>query len=324
VAIGAVWMAAGTQTFNLDRLVASLDLTLKSQLWLFAAFFTAFAVKSAMWPFHTWLPDAQHEAPTTAAVALGIKVGAYGMYRFAIPLFPAAAMEPSVRAIIMTLAVIGIIYGALVALVQPDFKRLVSYAAISHAGFVLLGLFGGSVQSVQGAVMVMVSSGITNAALFILLGILHQQRKTGMIANYGGIARVVPVFAVMLSLVSFSSLGLPGTNGFVGEFLVLIGTYRTSPVASILAATGVIFAAVYFLWAVQRVLFQPLHIEENKQLKDLNGRERFVMVIFAAVILGVGIAPRAVLNAIEPSAQRLVDRIEHGASAVLTPSPAAN
>jgi NADH-quinone oxidoreductase subunit M len=324
VAIGAVWMAAGTHTFNVDQLAATLDLTLKSQLWLFAAFFIAFAVKSAMWPFHFWLPDAQHEAPTTAAVALGIKVGAYGIYRFALPLFPAAAMEPTVRSLIMTLAVVGIIYGALVALVQPDFKRLVSYAAISHAGFVLLGLFGNSVQSVSGAVMVMISSGITNAALFLLLGILHQQRSTGMIANFGGIARVVPVFAVMLSLVSFSSIGIPGTGGFVGEFLVLIGTYKASPVATVLAATGVVFAAVYFLWAVQRVLFQKITNEKNLALRDLNTRERLVMAVFAAAILGVGIAPRGVLNAIKPSAGRLVDRVERGASAVAPVAPGTN
>jgi NADH-quinone oxidoreductase subunit M len=310
VAIGALWKAAGQGTFALDALVRTTGLSVGTQIWMFAAFFLAFAVKSAMWPFHTWLPDAQHEAPTTAAIALGIKVGAYGLFRFAIPLFPAAAMHDTVRGVVIGLGVIGIIYGALVAMVQPDFKRLVSYAAISHAGFVLVGLFAGSVESVQGALLVMLSSGITNAALFLLLGILHEQRGTGMIANFGGLARVVPVFAVMLVLVSLASIGLPGTNGFVGEFLVLLGAYRQFPIATFLAGIGIILAAVYFLWATQRVLFQPLVHEANRSLRDLNARERAVMGIFAVVIVWLGVAPGGLLKHIEPSARRLVDRVE--------------
>ncbi|MCU0623406.1 MAG: NADH-quinone oxidoreductase subunit M [Gemmatimonadaceae bacterium] len=320
VAIGALWKSAGQGTFALDALVGATGLSTTAQIWMFAGFFFAFAVKSAMWPFHTWLPDAQHEAPTTAAIALGIKVGAYGLFRFAMPLFPAAVMHDTVRGVVIGLGVIGIIYGALVAMVQPDFKRLVSYAAISHAGFVLVGLFAGSVESVQGAVLVMLSSGVTNAALFLLLGILHEQRGTGMIANFGGLARVVPMFAVMLTLVSLASIGLPGTNGFVGEFLVLLGAYREFPVATFLAGIGIILAAVYFLWATQRVLFQPLVHEANRSLRDLNRREQVVMGVFAVVIIGLGVAPGGLLRHIEPSARRLVSRIEASRAAPAVPT----
>jgi NADH-quinone oxidoreductase subunit M len=214
----------------------------------------------------------------------------------------------------LTIGTVGIIYGALVAMVQPDFKRLVSYAAISHVGFVIVGLWANTVQGVTGAVMVMVSSGVTNGALFLLLGILHEQRRTGMIANFGGIARVVPVFAAFLTLVSMSSIGLPGTQGFIGEFLVLAGVYREYPLFALLAATGVILAAVYFLWAVERTLFQELRIAENRKLRDLNRRELGVMVLFAVVTLWVGIAPGRVLRTIEPSAERLVERVAQGAA----------
>jgi NADH-quinone oxidoreductase subunit M len=314
VAIGAAWLAAGGTTFSLDALLARLDLSVGQQVWLLLAFVLAFAVKSAVFPFHFWLPDAQHEAPTTASIALGIKVGGYGLYRFALPLFPAAAMDDTVRAVMLTIGTVGIIYGALVAMVQPDFKRLVSYAAISHVGFVIVGLWANTVQGVTGAVMVMVSSGVTNGALFLLLGILHEQRRTGMIANFGGIARVVPVFAAFLTLVSMSSIGLPGTQGFIGEFLVLAGVYREYPLFALLAATGVILAAVYFLWAVERTLFQELRIAENRKLRDLNRRELGVMVLFAVVTLWVGIAPGRVLRTIEPSAERLVERVAQGAA----------
>ncbi|MFN9454409.1 MAG: NuoM family protein [Gemmatimonadota bacterium] len=322
VAIGALWKSAGQGTFALDALVGAPGPSTTAQVWLFAGFFLAFAVKSAMWPFHTWLPDAQHEAPTTAAIALGIKVGAYGLFRFAMPLFPAAVTHETVRSVVIGLGVVGIIYGALVAMVQPDFKRLVSYAAISHAGFVLVGLFAGSVESVQGAVLVMLSSGVTNAALFLLLGILHEQRGTGMIANFGGLARVVPMFAVMLTLVSLASIGLPGTNGFVGEFLVLLGAYREFPVATFLAGLGVILAAVYFLWATQRVLFQPLAHEANRSLRDLNRREQAVMLVFAVVIVGLGVAPGGLLRHIEPSARKLVARVESRGRPSAAPVPA--
>ena len=179
-------------------------------------------------------------------------------------------MSPTVRTIILTLAVIGIIYGALVALVQPDFKKLVAYSSVSHLGFVMLGIFALTVQSVQGALMVMINHGISTGALFLLIGMIYERRHTRLIEAYGGIARVVPMFAALLTIVSFSSIGLPGTNGFVGEFLVLIGSFRTHPIFAVFATTGVIFAAAYLLWAIQRILFNPLDKPENEHIPDLN------------------------------------------------------
>lgn len=304
VAIGVTWAQAGAGSFALDALLAAVPPAAGTQVALFTAFLLAFAVKSAMWPFHAWLPDAQHEAPTTAAIALGIKVGAYGLFRFAMPLFPAAVADGTVRGLVVGAAVTGILYGALVAMVQPDLKRLVSYAAVSHAGFVLLGLFTTSVEGAQGAVFVMLSSGVVNAVLFLLLGMLHERRGTWTIDAFGGLARVMPRFAVALAVAALAAIGLPGTIGFTGEFLVLLGAFRAAPFAATAATVGVVLAAVYMLWAVQRVLFQPLAHEENRGLRDLDLRERFVMAACLVVIVGVGIAPSGVLRRVEPSARR--------------------
>ena len=315
VAIILAWMSSGGTSFGLETLQRTLSLDLNAQRWLFAAFFLAFAIKSAVFPFHTWLPDAQHEAPTTTAVALAVKVGAYGIIRFAVPLFPGAAMDDGMRAIVLGLAVIGIVYGALVALVQPDFKKLVSYSSISHVGFIMLGVFALSEQSVQGAILVMVNTGITSAAMLCVLGMLHERRKTGMIANFGGIARVVPMLAAMLMLIAMSGIGLPGTNGFVGEFLVLAGSYKAWPLTTILAATGVVLGAVYALWAIQRVIFNPLDNPENRKMKDLNGRELGVLGAFAVAILWIGIVPGPVLSRLAEPSRRFVTQVERGAQA---------
>src|SRR5215216_3658805 len=249
--------------------------------WLFGAFFLAFAVKVPMFPLHTWLPDAHVEAPTAGSVVLAsimLKLGTFGFLRLAVPLFPTAAMNPTVRTIVLALAVIGIVYGALVSLVQPDFKKLVAYSSVSHLGFVMLGIFALTVQSVQGALMVMINHGISTGALFFLIGMLYERRHTRLIEAYGGIARAVPMFATLLTVVTFSSIAVPGTNGFVGEFLVLLGSFRTAPILSILASTGVIFAAGYLLWAIQRILFNPLDKPENEHIPDLNARELLLMV----------------------------------------------
>ncbi len=308
--------SGGTPNFSYDNLVSHPTLAPRVALWLFGAFFAAFAVKVPMFPFHTWLPDAHVEAPTAGSVILAgimLKMGTFGFLRFALPLFPGTAMNPTVRAVIVTLAVIGIIYGALVAMVQPDFKKLVAYSSVSHLGFVMLGIFALTLQSVQGALMIMINHGISTGALFLLIGMIYERRHSRAIESYGGIARVVPVFAALLTLVSLSSIGLPGTNGFVGEFLVLVGAFKPYPVFTTIAATGVIFAAVYLLWAIQRILFNPLDKKENEHIPDLNWREIGLMVPFIIVIIWLGVYPAPVLRRMEPSAQKLVTTVTQGA-----------
>jgi NADH-quinone oxidoreductase subunit M len=289
-----------------------------TQLLLFAAFFAAFAVKVPMFPFHTWLPDAHVEAPTAGSVVLAgimLKMGTFGFLRLAMPLFPTAALNPIVRDVILTLAVIGILYGALVALVQPDFKKLVAYSSVSHLGFVMLGLFALTVQSVQGAILVMINHGISTGALFLLIGMIYERKHSRLIGAYGGIARVVPMFAALLTFVSLSSIGLPGTNGFVGEFLVLQGSFRTEPVFALFATLGVIVAAAYLLWAIQRILFDPLDKPENAKLTDLNWREVGLLTPMVIVILWLGIYPAPVLRRTEGAARRFVTTVQQGAAA---------
>jgi NADH-quinone oxidoreductase subunit M len=320
VAILYLWQvtkSGGQGSFAYDHMVAEAARYSRAALWLFGAFFLAFAVKVPMFPFHTWLPDAHVEAPTAGSVILAgimLKMGTYGFLRFAMPLFPGAATTPWVRTTILALAVIGIIYGALVAMVQPDFKKLVAYSSVSHLGFVMLGIFALTLQSVQGALMVMINHGISTGALFLLIGMIYERRHTRMLDAYGGIARVVPMFAVLLTLVSLSSIGLPGTNGFVGEFLVLIGAFKTHPWFAFFAATGVIFAAAYLLWAIQRILFNPLDKPENEHIPDLNRREVAIMAAMAAMILWIGIYPAPILTRMEASANKFVTDVQAGAA----------
>ena len=318
VAIVYLWMSAGATSFSYEYVLENMRVSSTAALWMFGAFFLAFAVKVPMVPFHTWLPDAHVEAPTAGSVILAgimLKMGTYGFLRFAMPFFPAAALHPTVRSIILALAVIGIVYGALVAMVQPDFKKLVAYSSVSHLGFVMLGIFALTLQSVQGALLVMINHGISTGALFLLVGMMYERRHSRMIADYGGIARVVPMFAVLLALVSLSSIGLPGTNGFVGEFLVLLGSFRTYPYLALIATTGVIFAAAYLLWAIQRILFNPLARPENAAMRDLNGRELAIMSVLAVAIIWLGVYPAPVLRRMEGSAARFVETVEAGAAA---------
>ena len=309
---------SGTPNFSYDALLlAGKPLTSTETLWLFLAFFVAFAVKVPMFPLHTWLPDAHVQAPTAGSVILAgimLKMGTFGFLRFALPLFPSAAMNPTVRAVILTLAVIGIVYGALVALVQPDFKKLVAYSSVSHLGFVMLGIFALTVQSVQGALLVMINHGISTGALFLLIGMIYERRHTRMIDAYGGIARVVPMFAALLTLVSLSSIGLPGTNGFVGEFLVLLGSFRMHPGFAVIATTGVIFAAAYLLWAIQRILFNPLDKPENEHIPDLNWRELGLMTPLVICIIWLGVYPAPVLRRMEASTEQLVKMVRANAA----------
>jgi NADH-quinone oxidoreductase subunit M len=305
--------AAGHPSFSYDYIMAHGSFTATQTLWLFAAFFIAFAVKVPMWPFHTWLPDAHVEAPTAGSVILAsimLKMGTFGFLRFAIPLFPGAAAYPPVKFIVLTLAVIGIVYGALVAMVQPDFKKLVAYSSVSHMGFAMLGIFAMTNQAMQGALFVNLTHGVSTGALFLLVGMMYERRHSRLIDDYGGIAKVMPVFAAILTLVALSSIGVPGTNGFVGEFLVLIGSFRTEPIFAMIAATAVIFAAAYLLWAVQRIIYNPLTKPENKVLPDLNWREIGLLVPLIFAIIWMGVYPAPVLDRTRDAAARLVHRVQ--------------
>ena len=322
VAIIALWSMGGSTSFALDHL-RTVQLTETAQLWMFGAFFLAFAVKSGLVPFHSWMPDAQQTAPTLGAVTLGIKVGMYAMLRFAIPLFPMAAINPTVSRIIATLSVVAIIYGALVAMAQTDLKRLISYSSISHLGFIMLGCFVLSPASLQGATWITVNHGVTTSALFLLAGMLQDRKGTNVMTAFGGLARVVPLFSIMLTLAMLSTVGLPGTNGFIGEFLVLIGSYSTWPVLTTIATGAVVLAAIYGLRALQQVLFGQLDFASNGTMRDLSGRELSVMIVFAAAIIGLGISPAGVLQRIESGVLRLQRALPVGAlSAPSTVRPA--
>lgn len=284
--------------------------SLTHQRLLFLGFFIAFAIKVPLFPFHTWLPDAHVEAPTVGSVILAgvlLKMGTYGILRFCIPLFPEGTV--AFTPLISTLAVIGIIYGALVAMVQPDLKKLVAYSSVSHLGFVVLGLFALNSQGVQGGIIQMVNHGLSTGALFLLVGMIYERRHTRMIADFGGLAKCMPIFATIFLIVTLSSIGLPGLNGFVGEFMILLGSFISgafSKVYAVLAATGVILAAVYMLWMFQRVMFGKLDKPENQSLKDLNLREVIVLLPILLFIVWIGVYPKPFLSRIEKSVNHVL------------------
>jgi NADH-quinone oxidoreductase subunit M len=288
-------------TFDLLKLYG-MRLSFDQQIWLFCAFALSFAIKVPLFPFHTWLPDAHVEAPTAGSVILAgvlLKLGTYGFLRFAMPLFPDAALAAA--PIIIALAVIGIIYGAAVAMMQSDIKKLVAYSSVSHLGFVMLGLFVFNTQGVQGAIYQMIGHGLSTGALFLLVGMIYERRHTRMIDDFGGLWKVVPLFSVILLVVMFSSIGLPGLNGFVGEFLILLGAFGVTPLWTAAAATGVILGAVYMLWMYRRVIFGPLKNPANEKLTDLNARELLLLAPILILILLMGVYPRPFLQRIEPA-----------------------
>ncbi|HEY6097133.1 MAG TPA: NADH-quinone oxidoreductase subunit M [Candidatus Deferrimicrobium sp.] len=312
----------GVYTMDLMKLY-ELTIPVKLQLWLFAAFFLAFAFKVPMFPFHTWLPDAHVEAPTAGSVILAavlLKMGTYGFLRFAMALFPVAAADWT--PLIAVLAVIGIIYGALVAMVQKDVKKLVAYSSVSHLGFVMLGLFAFNLQGIEGAILQMVNHGVSTGALFLIVGIIYERRHTRLISEFGGLAKVVPVFALCFMVVTLSSIGVPGTNGFVGEFLILLGAFKVQKWYAVVAATGVIFAAVYMLWMFQRVMYGKVTNEENLHLTDMNGREVAYMLPLLLFILWIGVYPQPFLRRMDASVNAFVTRFEAKKQAALAGSPA--
>jgi NADH-quinone oxidoreductase subunit M len=300
---------SGAISFDLPRLYA-VRLSPGEARWLFAGFALAFAVKVPMWPIHTWLPDAHTEAPTAGSVILAgvmLKMGTYGFVRFAIPLFPAIALEAT--PLFMALAVIGIIYGALVAMVQPDLKRLVAYSSVSHLGFVMLGIFALNPQGVEGAIYQMLNHGLSTGALFLLVGMVYLRRHTREIAEFGGLWHRIPVFAAIFMFVMLSSIGLPGLNGFVGEFLIMLGTYLKMRIAVVFAVLGVILGALYMLYAYERVMFGPITRAVNETLADINRRELAVMVPLIALMLFMGLYPRPLLRRMEPSVNAMLTRV---------------
>jgi NADH-quinone oxidoreductase subunit M len=311
-----VWKAAessGTVSFAYSDMLAAGPTMGPLAPWLFAAFFLAFAIKVPMFPFHTWLPDAHVEAPTAGSVLLAsvlLKMGTYGFLRFAVPFFPEVALSPVVTTLVLVCAVIGIIYGALVAMVQPDVKKLVAYSSVSHLGSVMLGIWAGTLQSVQGSLMIMIGHGLSTGALFFLIGMLYERRHTREIADFGGLARVVPVLSLVFVVTALASIGLPGLNGFIGEFLVLLGSFVRHPWATGLATTGVIFAAAYLLWAVQRIFFNQLDKPENTHLADLTPRELWVILPLVAGMVWLGLYPKPVLLRMEAASKRYVELIQ--------------
>jgi NADH-quinone oxidoreductase subunit M len=314
----------GEYTFDLFRLY-QVVLTPREQGFLFAAFALSFAIKVPMFPFHTWLPDAHVEAPTAGSVILAgvlLKMGTYGFLRFAMPLFPGAA-EAAIP-VILILSVIGIIYGALVAMIQDDVKKLVAYSSVSHLGFVMLGIFALNTQSVTGGIYQMLNHGLSTGALFLLVGMIYDRRHTRMIEDFGGISKVMPVYAAVFMIVTLSSIGLPGTNGFVGEFLILLGAFRHSVTFAVLAALGVVLGAAYMLWMVQRVFFGPVKHEENRKLQDLDLREILTMAPIVVFIFIMGIAPQPMLKRIEPSVNHFISVVTEGGEARMAGAPAGH
>jgi NADH-quinone oxidoreductase subunit M len=294
----------GTPAFDLEAFYL-LPLPPHAQLWLFLAFALAFAIKVPMFPFHTWLPDAHVEAPTAGSVILAavlLKMGTYGFLRFAIPLFPnaSAACTPWIAA----LALVGIVYGALVSMVQPDLKKLVAYSSVSHLGFCMLGLYAMNPQGFAGSMMQMLNHGVSTGALFLLVGVVYERRHTRLIADFGGLWKPLPVYGAVFLVVMLSSVGLPGTNGFVGEFLVLLGAFRAHAWWAAVAATGVILSATYMLWMFQRVVFGPVTHEENRGLKDLSVRERLVFAPLILLIFWMGVMPQPFLDRMQPALDR--------------------
>lgn len=313
--VGILWLYNATGTFDLPAIQQALQngilvLPAQTETLLFLAFFVAFAIKVPLFPFHTWLPDAHVEAPTAGSVMLAgvlLKMGTYGMIRFCLPLFPLASKKFATP--IAVLAIIGIIYGALVALVQPNLKKLVAYSSVSHLGFVVLGIFAFHIVSMQGAVFQMLAHGVSTGGLFLVVGMLYDRRHTFEMSQFGGLATPMPRFAAFFLFIALSSMGLPMLNGFVGEFLILLGTYEVHWGWAAWAALGVILSACYLLWSYQRVFHGEITVEKNKVLPDVSMRERVILAAIAVVILCMGIGSTFITRRTAAASQSVIDQM---------------
>jgi NADH-quinone oxidoreductase subunit M len=319
--LAILWLGLRFETFSVPDLIAQGNIPPDIQTWLFLAFAAAFAIKVPMWPLHSWLPDAHVEAPTAGSVILAgvlLKMGTYGFLRFNIPMFPEAAARFAPW--MAVLAVIGILYGAAVSYAQRDVKKLVAYSSVSHLGFVVLGLFALNSQGIQGGILQMVNHGLSTGALFIIVGMIYERRHTREMDDFGGLWRVMPVYAALTLIVTLSSMGLPGLNGFVGEFTILLGSFGSKAIGSSwfagLAAIGVILAAIYLLYMFQKLFLGPIDKEENKNLKDLTWREVVTLAPLILFIFWIGLYPKPFFNLIGPAVEQLVSTLQAAAMVV--------
>jgi NADH-quinone oxidoreductase subunit M len=319
--LAIVWLGLRANTFSVPELIAAGVIPQETQLWLFLAFGAAFAIKVPMWPLHSWLPDAHVEAPTAGSVILAgvlLKLGTYGFLRFNLALFPQASLQMAPW--IALLAVIGIIYGAIVSYAQRDLKKLVAYSSVSHLGFVMLGLFALNPLGIQGAILQMVNHGLSTGALFLLVGMIYERRHTRELDAFGGIWKVMPVYTAITLVVTLSSMGLPGLNGFVGEFTILLGSFGSPAIGSAwfagLAAIGVILAAIYLLYMFQKLFLGPLDKAENQGLSDLSAREILTLAPILALIFWIGLYPRPFFDLMAPSVGKVIDLVNTAAIAM--------
>ncbi len=307
IAILVVYWKAG-KTFDVETISQVLALDPGLQKWLFAAFALAFLIKVPMFPFHTWLPDAHTEAPTAGSVVLAgvmLKMGTFGFLRYAIPWFPAAF--DAFWWLLAALSIVGIVYGALMCLAQDDIKKLIAYSSVSHMGFVMLGILSMNEQALQGAVLQMVNHGISTGGLFLLIGMIYERTHTRHIEDYGGLAKIAPRYAAFFVIVTLSSIGLPGLNGFVGEFLILLGAFAREPWLGAVAGLGVVLGAAYMLWLVQKVFFGPMRVRHAEHVHDLDAREIGLLVPVVLLMVAIGFGPGFILSKTDASVRSILE-----------------